>query len=111
MSALVLTATRGVVPLREIDREQLRTLVEAGGIVYWDWEGTLGKLSNAVLRQALDEWDDWTRVQERRPDVRTPDHAAVLRWDQTITPRDPSGPGQAPPLQLRPQPPSRGPTR
>lgn len=78
------------IQVHDYDIETLRRLTEAGGVLYWDNSGVVGKVPNAVLRNLIEALDAWDRLRERHIVSTLPRDLGVLWWEQTVTPQDSS---------------------
>lgn len=101
MTSYQLLAETERLNILDYDVEKLRQTAESGGVLYWNHDGLVGKVPNAVLRDTLSIYDDYTRLRERHPDAEPPKELGIIRWEQTVTPRTSSGHAEAPLLPLR----------
>lgn len=90
MTPLVVHLDETVLDIVDYDIDQLRELVDRGGVLYWDNAGLVGKVSNGILRNVIETYDAWQTLAARKGGVIVPADARRIRWEQVRISRDPS---------------------
>lgn len=88
MSSLLTYHNDVFLDLAEYDIEQLRTVVEAGGVLFWNMNGLMGKLPNAALQDALRVLDVTRTLDQRGRRLMGVEPKWLIHWHQTVTPQD-----------------------
>lgn len=91
--------------IEDYDLDQLAEVVDRGGVVYWDHEGEVRKIPNAILRPALDLYQMYQQWRTRGRPIGTPGSIGLIYRDETtFTRRSSEDASTLPRLLPRPQP-------
>lgn len=108
MSSFAIQEPSEFVDLRAYSEEVLMYLASHGRIVYWDRDGQINKIPNAVLRDVLRRLNDFQSYKALHEDAIPWARLGLVEWDQTVPIKSEVGLGAIQPLPPRqlPQPPS-----